>query len=366
MKHIYYFVFGIALMLLTIACNKQEGTYELKGTTEGLADGEQLLLADSEGQIIDTLIVNNGKFSYEGKTDSVCFYSLFIKNDNMVGANFFTEPGTISISITKETGKTKVGGTVANNALQELSDEIDPLYNKIQELENAIYNDTVQTYDQWAVGERYKQLANELTKKFKDAAEKNIDNELGYMLVNRYIDPAEDAELLHKLIAMMPEKYRQRGGIITLEAQLRAAEASEPGQQIADFTLNTPQGEPLSVMSEVKKNKITILDFWASWCGPCRREMPFMKELYAKYQPKGLGIVGISLDESAADWNRAIEDLKIEWPQMSDLKGWECSAAQTFQVRAIPHLIILDSEGKILQKGLRGEELEQFIAQQLQ
>ena len=93
--------------------------------------------------------------------------------------------------------------------------------------------------------------------------------------------------------------------------------------------------------------------------------MPFMKELYAEYHPKGLGIIGISLDESAADWSRAINELKIEWPQISDLQGWDSSAAQTFQVNAIPFLVILDSEGKILQKGLRGEELKNFISELL-
>ena len=114
-------------------------------------------------------------------------------------------------------------------------------------------------------------------------------------------------------------------------------------------------------MDEVSKNKVTILDFWASWCGPCRNEMPFMRELYATYRPKGLGIVGISLDESAADWNRAITDLKIDWPQMSDLKGWGCSAAQTFQVNAIPYIVVVDTEGRILEKGLRGDDLKQFV-----
>lgn len=90
-----------------------------------------------------------------------------------------------------------------------------------------------------------------------------------------------------------------------------------------------------------------------------------MKKLYADFHAKGLGIVGISLDESAADWNRAITDLKLEWPQISDLKGWNAAPAKTFSVNSIPFMLIVDSEGKILQKGLRGEELQKFIAQQL-
>ena len=350
-----------------VACNKKEGsTYTLEGTAAFMTDG-QLELLDDQGETLDTIDVKNGKFSYTGQADSACLYTISaIGWANGIGtADFFTEPGTISVTLSDQPQQSTVSGTTANNALQELMVATKPLYDKIQELEELVRSDSAQTVDQWAIGERYNQIVSGITNKYKEYAEKNIDNELGFLLVNRFIDPSEDGELLHQLIAKMPEAFRQRQQTKDLEGRLKAYEASSIGQKITDFALNTPEGEPLSVMSEVAKNKITILDFWASWCGPCRREMPFMKELYAEYHPKGLGIVGISLDESAADWNRAIADLKIEWPQMSDLKGWDCAAAQTFQVRAIPHLIILDSEGKILQKGLRGEELKQFIAQQL-
>ena len=130
---------------------------------------------------------------------------------------------------------------------------------------------------------------------------------------------------------------------------------------IPDFTLGTPDGTPLSIMSEVSKNKITILDFWASWCQPCMHEMPFMKDLYAKYHSKGLGIVGISLDTEREAWQQAISRLGIEWPQVSDLQGWDSKPAREFNVRAIPHIIIVDYSGDIIEMGLRGEELQKFI-----
>ncbi|MCR5157758.1 MAG: AhpC/TSA family protein [Prevotella sp.] len=360
--------FSVALALCLASCSGNGGnTYTLKGTAAFMTDG-QLELLDDQGQPLDTIDVKNGQFSYTGQADSACLYTLSaIGWENGVGtAQFFTEPGTITATLTEVPQQSTIGGTTANDALQKLAETTNPLYDKINELETLVYTDTAQTYDQLALAGKYQQLVNEIADKCKEFAGANIDNELGFMLVIRFIDPSEDAALLRSLIAKMPEKFRQRQQTKELEARLQAFEATGIGQTIADFSLNTPQGEPLSVMSEVKKNKLTILDFWASWCGPCRREMPFMKELYAKYQSKGLGIVGISLDESASEWNRAIEELKIPWPQMSDLRGWECSAAQTFQVNAIPYLIVLDQEGKILQKGLRGEELEQFVAQQLQ
>jgi len=121
----------------------------------------------------------------------------------------------------------------------------------------------------------------------------------------------------------------------------------------------------ISLMAEVKKNKITVIDFWASWCGPCRQEMPFMIQMYDKYQSQGLGIVGISLDENIDAWVKGTEALGFTWPQMSDLKGWENEIAQHFQVTSIPHTIVVDQSGKILRRGLRGEQLELFVAEQL-
>lgn len=367
MKHIYQLSFTVALLLLMIACNKKESnTYTLEGTAAFMTDG-QLELLNDDGETLDTIDVKNGKFSYTGQGDSACLYTISaIGWENGVGTvDFFTEPGTIKATLSDKPQQSTISGTTANNALQQLKDDITPLYDKIQELEDLVRSDTAQTVDQWAIGERYNQIISEIIKKYKEYAEKNIDNELGFMLVNRFIDPSEDGALLRELIAKMPDAFRQRQQIKDMEARLKAYEATSIGEKITDFALDTPEGEAMSVMSEVAKNKITILDFWASWCGPCRREMPFMKQLYDEYHPKGLGIVGISLDENAADWNRAIADLKIEWPQISDLKGWDCAAAHTFQVRSIPFLIVLDSEGKILQKGLRGDDLKSFIDQQL-
>ncbi|MCR4603582.1 MAG: AhpC/TSA family protein [Prevotella sp.] len=363
------FIFAALFLLLAVACNKNESknSYELVGSAEGFTDGSVLQVVNMDGQVLDSIIIKDGKFSYTGKADTVTLYSLNVKSDEFNNVEFFSEPGTITVTLAKEPGKSKIAGTVSNDAWQELNNEVEPYYEKIQEIEKVVYSDTVLSKDaEWALNERYKQLANEITKRMEASAEKNIGNEMGFLLVTSFLDPTEKSELVSQLIEKMPEAFRQRPQILQIKQLIEAGKATEVGNKITDFSLGTPDGGEMNVMSEVQKNKITILDFWASWCGPCRNEMPFMKQLYAEFKPKGLGIVGISLDESAADWNRAISDLKLEWPQMSDLKGWESAAATAFQVRAIPHLVILDSEGKILQKGLRGEELKQFISQQLQ
>ena len=129
-----------------------------------------------------------------------------------------------------------------------------------------------------------------------------------------------------------------------------------------DFTLLTPDSTQLSVMSEVKQHQFTIIDFWASWCNPCRAEMPAMRQLYTDFKEKGLGIVSISLDDKAEDWRQAISDLKMEWTQLSDLKGRDNAAARAFRVSTIPYMVVVDSVGTILKKGLNGDDLRLFIS----
>ena len=158
---------------------------------------------------------------------------------------------------------------------------------------------------------------------------------------------------------------RSRPVIKQMEESIRAAAKTAEGAVISNFTQSTPDGDELSIMDEVRQHKVTVIDFWASWCGPCQQEMPNMIEMYNKYKDSGLGIVGVSLDSDRDSWLQATSKLGITWPQMSDLKGWENAAAQMFNVTSIPHTIVVDQKGKILKRGLRGHELEDFVSSQL-
>ena len=125
----------------------------------------------------------------------------------------------------------------------------------------------------------------------------------------------------------------------------------------------TPEGKTVKLSDYVGKGKVVLVDFWASWCGPCRREMPNLVEAYAKYKNKNFEIVGVSLDQSADAWKEAIKKLNITWPQMSDLKYWNCEGAQLYAVSSIPHTVLIDGEGTILARGLHGDELQEKIAE---
>lgn len=151
-------------------------------------------------------------------------------------------------------------------------------------------------------------------------------------------------------------------------AQQTATEEQAVAQQqenVGDMQLTNMSRDRVSLAAEIGKNKITVIDFWASWCGPCRQEMPQVVKIYESHKHQGLGIIGLSLDEDYDAWAKAVKDMNMTWPQFSDLRGWDDNAAQRFGVTAIPHTIVVDQQGNILARGLRGEDLHNFIDKQL-
>ncbi len=134
---------------------------------------------------------------------------------------------------------------------------------------------------------------------------------------------------------------------------------------LPDFKMSHIGGGTISVKEEITKHKITIVDFWASWCSPCMQEVPSMVDLYNKYKNKGLGIIGISLDKDEQTWKSTVESMHMNWTHVSDLQGWNNIAAQALGVNSIPFIIIVDNKGTILIAGLRGEEVGAFVTSRL-
>ena len=133
------------------------------------------------------------------------------------------------------------------------------------------------------------------------------------------------------------------------------------GARFTDLTLNDADGKPHRLSEWCGKGNYVLVDFWASWCGPCLREMPNVVANYKKYHEKGFNVVGISFDKQKEPWLAAVERLGMDWPQLSDLKGWESVGAQTYGIRSIPANMLLDEYGRIVDVDLRDEALGETL-----
>ena len=357
-------LFSVAVLALT-ACHSN--AYKINGAVEGLKDGDTLYITNDlqTGIPTDTLIVKDGKFELSGEADSTFIAMVYSGARNELNAPFFVEPGTITIKLVETPGASRVGGTRCNDQWQELNDSVMTIGKEINRIAEHIYGNTVDEMEQQKGMEQIDKLNKRFSAVVVKITEKNIKNEFGYFLLTYYPEELIDNATRMKLIDKLPDDMQKRPAIQEMLSTLKQAAETAEGMTIKDFKQSGLDGTELSLKGEVAKNKITVIDFWASWCGPCRQEMPFMLELYGKYKDKGLGIIGISLDEDSDAWKAATQQLNIPWPQMSDLKGWENAIAQHFCVTSIPHTIVVDQHGKILKRGLRGEKLEEFVEKQL-
>lgn len=358
-------LFSVALLT---SC--QSNSYKISGTVssaEGLADGDTLFVTQDlqTGIPSDTLIIKDGKFEMSGETDSTTLCMIYSALRNEINSAFFLEPGSINIELTEQPSGSRVSGTTCNNQWQTLNDSVMSIGKEINRIAEHIYGNNLSQEEQQKGMEQIERLNKRFADLVVKTAEKNIDNEFGYFLLTYYPEELINNEQRARLIKELPAEMRQRPAIKVLEQTIDEAAKTAEGATIQDFTQKAPDGTEISLMDEVKKHKITVIDFWASWCGPCRQEMPFMMQMYDKHQAKGLGIIGISLDNDVDAWVKGTEALGFTWPQMSDLKGWENKIAQHFQVTSIPHTIVVDQKGTILRRGLRGEELEAFVVEQL-
>ena len=348
MKKIFY----LFLIVFTVfSCNKNgykiNGTADLKWLNE-----KTVYFAELNGVSLyntDSTVVKNGKFTFSGVADTAKICGIWFydeQNSEKITRILILENKKIVIKIVDE-DNILVSGTNFNDIYSDYLNTILEFYKKIDKAYQISEMDA-------------KKVKSEITDFNFDFCLKNATNLVGkaIFLESFYTFSVEQKEQITNLF---DEETKKDEKIALIIESLPQEKKVDVGQQFTDFTLPTPQGNMLQLSNLVGKSDFLLIDFWASWCGPCIRSFPALKTVYERYNGKRFEILGVSLDKTGQDWQDAIKKYDLRWKHVSDLKLWQCEAAQIYAVSSIPCTVLLDKNGKIIGKNLHPMEIEDII-----
>ena len=267
---------------------------------------------------------------------------------------FFAQNGdTIHVHLSSELGMSRVSGTTVNNDFQMINDSAMSLNQRLVK-EFDKYGNNLNKAQEAELQKIVDDEKSRLTSLIYKVAEKHVGNEFGYFIITQPFDFTDEQRMT--LIQKMPQAFRNRELIKDVETAINST-----GKKFPDYTIRDINGSTVSLLDEIHRHQVTIIDFWASNVTQCIQEMPHLVQLYELYKDKGLGIIGVSLDKDDESWKKAVSDFNANWLQVSELNGWDCKLVNELGFTAIPHTIIVDGEGTIVAQGLRGVELEEFL-----
>lgn len=362
---------SLLLSLLIISCSEIEpNSFIIKGNTD-LIEGTSVYRVESgpNGQAVtvDSTKVVESAFEFKGFVDQIDINFIFIKGVNG-NVPVILEEGIIETKIYKDSlSSSTIGGTNSNNDLAEYRISTMDFSEKLQSIVKEINQAN-------AVGDNL--LVEDLTSEYRSIEQELSLYEKGFMNSNpsSYIASLILERLLTTQKILQPEAAAIFNGFDqkikeSVSGKKVNTIVSKPinptaiGAKALNFEGPNPEGEILSL--ESLKGKVTIIDFWASWCRPCRIENPNLVRLYKRMHDKGLEIVGVSLDKSKVNWERAIEDDGLNWNHVSSLQYWKEPIAVLYGVRSIPEAFVLNEDGVIVAKNLRGAQLDAKIEELL-
>ncbi len=379
MKKILFLV--ITTVVLFSCKNLADGEYEITGNIKGIKSGLVYLeKQDPMGmgvKTIDTVKIIDGKFEIKGKTTEpeICFIQIDKVNGKVP---FILEGGEIEMQVDKDSlFKSKLSGTYSNDEFSKFNEETNKLQKKVQkkamdfQMKNmAKMNEAQKNKDTVAMNslrKQYELIQKDITDYTFDYPKTHSKSYISVLIVQAMFNNSKfkvkEIETIYNTLDESLKKTKPgkkvKENIDNLKKQMNAKTKIAVGIVAPDFKAPTPDGKLVSLKESL--GKVTLIDFWASWCQPCRQENPNVVALYAELHSKGLNIISVSLDNDATKWKEAIAKDKLTWTNVSNLKQMKDPIAEQYGIQQIPTTFLLDATGKIVAIDLRGDGLKAKI-----
>ncbi len=367
---------GLAAVAFLFSCGdgKKSGSFELSGNFTN-SKGEMLYLEKLSGAqpvLVDSAQLNEkGDFEFVNYTPKIGFYRVKVNQQNFAMLVLDSSDKVKMSGNINDLGNTyKVEGSPETKLFME--------YNEISKRRDLKLDSLNKAFQVIMEGNKMDaKKMDSLSKQFeapyntiveganKVLIEKLTQNTSMYssLIAIQALEPDKYPDIYQALDKGLVAKFPNDNNVKMFDGVVKAMASTALGQMAPDINLPSPDGTPIALSS--LKGKVVLIDFWASWCGPCRKEMPNVVKAYAKFKSKGFEIYGVSLDKEKDRWVEAIAKDGITWPQVSDLLQWSSSVVGLYNIQGIPYTVLIDKEGKILAKNLRGEELDKKLTEVL-
>jgi thiol-disulfide isomerase/thioredoxin len=360
----------LLLILLLPMAGMAQGKYTISGKLPGLTVPAKAYFATLQGDAYkdkDSVAIKDGKFQFTGSVNEPDRVVISVRRNGAATPgtksdeiSFFLENSKISIAGTDSIKNATISGSISDKENKELGALMKPLTTAFQNLNREFYGKPKDEAYKKAVDSINRVIA-ELKNTQVKFAESHRNSYMGlfvyhYYVLDSYFDPAKEEPLFHQF----PSELQSTDlGKRTLE-KIEAAKRRQVGIKAADFTQNDLNGKPFTLSS--LRGKYVLVDFWASWCAPCRAENPNLIKAYAQLKDKNFEVVGVSLDDHKGPWEYAVKKDSLPWIHVCDLKGWKNGVALMYGITSVPQNLLIDPQGVIIAKNLRGEDLTEKLS----
>lgn len=361
----------ILIVCVAFAACKDKSNFVIEGQFKNAAAGSKVYLFSIQKKdalpMDSTVFSEKGEFKFTHSTPAVDFFRIASGNNEYMIIAKNGDHIKISADMADKTLAYTISGAMEADKLEELNKVKHQYMVKISEIQKQ-FDDAVaaQPDKRDAIMEQmrpaYTQEIGSLNKAILKFAQDNTTSLAGFYAVN-LLNPGEFEKELVEYSDKIKSSFNENKVVTEFLVRMAKLKSAQVGQKAPEFTINGVDGKPIKLADF--KGKYVMLDFWASWCMPCRQENPNVVKAFHTYKDKNFTIIGISLDEDAVAWKNAIAADKLTWAHGSDLKGFESSAAALYSIEAIPSSFIIDPAGNIIAKNLRGEDLDAFLSKTL-